>query len=90
MIILATGSRYAFPFLPQYHDGSHETIPIGGCRRGALHLDLFYIEEPTIGFINMHFTVSIGIESFMFSEFATSALAKVWVSEAKLLLTKKM
>ncbi|KAJ3773442.1 FAD/NAD(P)-binding domain-containing protein [Lentinula raphanica] len=98
-IIFATGFRYAFPFLPQYHNASlrpNETIPISdrrpqplvtdGTHIRSLHLDLFYIEEPTIGFINMN----LGIESFMYSEFAASAIAKVWKGEAKLPSTKEM
>ncbi|KAJ3796860.1 hypothetical protein GGU11DRAFT_111910 [Lentinula aff. detonsa] len=98
-IIFATGFRYAFPFLPQYHNASlrsNETIPAGsgrpqplitdGTHIRSLHLDSFYIEEPTIGFINMN----LGIESFMYSEFAASAIAKVWAGEAKLPSTQEM
>ncbi|KAJ4480860.1 hypothetical protein J3R30DRAFT_3461923 [Lentinula aciculospora] len=98
-IIFATGFRYAFPFLPQYHDASllpNETVPSAsgrpqplitdGSHIRSLHLDLFYIEEPTIGFINMN----LGIESFMYSEFAASAIAKVWRGEAKLPSSTKM
>ncbi|GAW03708.1 dimethylaniline monooxygenase [Lentinula edodes] len=98
-VIFATGFRYAFPFLPQYHDASlrpNETIPSAsgrpqplvtdGTHIRSLHLDLFYIEEPTIGFINMN----LGIESFMYSEFAASAIAKVWAGQAKLPSTKQM
>ncbi|KAJ3997739.1 hypothetical protein F5050DRAFT_1568782 [Lentinula boryana] len=98
-IIFATGFRYAFPFLPQYHNASlrsNETIPAGsgrpqplitdGTHIRSLHLDTFYIEEPTIGFINMN----LGIESFMYSEFAASAIAKVWAGEAKLPSTQEM
>ncbi|KAJ4480846.1 hypothetical protein J3R30DRAFT_3403155 [Lentinula aciculospora] len=84
-IILATGYRYCFPFLPQYNNPSlqaNETVPVesgkpqplitDGTHIRSLHLDLFYIEEPTIGFINMN----TGIETFLYSEFAASALAK--------------
>ena len=62
-IIFATGYRYSFPFLPQYHNsslGRNETAPrslqqplvTDGTHLRSLHLDLFYIEEPTIGFMN--------------------------------------
>lgn len=62
-IIFATGFRYTFPFLPQYHNSSlglNETATGGalqplvtdGSHVRSLHLDLFYIEEPTLGFIN--------------------------------------
>ncbi|KAJ3872989.1 FAD/NAD(P)-binding domain-containing protein [Lentinula edodes] len=97
-IILATGYRYSFPFLPQYINTSlraNETIPIqdtdakstqrqplitDGTHIRSLHLDIFYIEEPTIGFINMN----TGIETFLYSEFTSAALSKVWAGQAKL------
>ncbi|KIK59405.1 hypothetical protein GYMLUDRAFT_245107 [Collybiopsis luxurians FD-317 M1] len=98
-IIFATGYRYAFPFLPQYHNASlhpNETIPIesgkpqplvtDGSHIRSLHLDIFYIEEPTIGFIN----VNTGTEIFSFSEYTSSALAKVWAGQAKIMSTKNM
>ncbi|KAH7872534.1 uncharacterized protein C8R40DRAFT_1071740 [Lentinula edodes] len=98
-IILATGYRYSFPFLPQYINTSlraNESIPIqgtdakstqrqqplitDGTHIRSLHLDIFYIEEPTIGFINMN----TGIETFLYSEFTSAALSKVWAGQAKL------
>ncbi|KAE9385563.1 hypothetical protein BT96DRAFT_1026551 [Gymnopus androsaceus JB14] len=98
-IILATGFRYTLPYFPQYHDidlRPNETIPAGddrpqplitdGTHVRSLHLDLFYIEEPTIGFINMN----VGIDTFLFSEFAASAISKVWGGEAKLPSTEQM
>ncbi|KAJ3794505.1 hypothetical protein GGU11DRAFT_795974 [Lentinula aff. detonsa] len=98
-IILATGYRYSFPFFPQYTNillRPNETVPIetgrpqplitDGTHIRSLHLSLFYIEEPTIGFINMN----TGIETFLYSEFTASALAKVWAGQAKLPSAKEM
>ncbi|KZP31937.1 FAD/NAD(P)-binding domain-containing protein [Athelia psychrophila] len=90
-IIFASGYRYTFPFLPQYHNSSiglDEYAPEGtvqplvtdGTHIRSLHLDLFYIEEPTIGFLNMN----LGMQSFVYAEYLALALAKVWGDKAKL------
>ncbi|KAI0788896.1 hypothetical protein C8Q75DRAFT_793645 [Abortiporus biennis] len=90
-IILATGFRYSYPFLPQYHNsslgpndraeaGKPQPIVTDGTHLRSLHLDVFYIEEPTIGFIN----VNVGMQSFTYSEFTSLALAKVWSNKAKI------
>ncbi|KAF9067741.1 hypothetical protein BDP27DRAFT_1225424 [Rhodocollybia butyracea] len=92
-IVLATGFRFSLPFLPQYQNSSlrpNETVPIGsgrpqplitdGSHLRSLHMDLFYIEEPTLGFINFN----EGIETFTLSEFSAAAIGKVWAGEAKL------
>jgi hypothetical protein len=90
-IVAATGYRYTYPFLNQYHDsslGPNDTAPAGhpqplvtdGTHVRSLYLDLFYIEEPTIGFIN----INVGMQSFTYSEFTSLALAKVWAGRARL------
>lgn len=110
------GFRYALPFFPQYHNVSvlpNETIPIqdkqpqplitDGSSIRSLHLDLFYIEEPTVAFMNSEHwcpicshqfhtlkIVNLGIETFMFSEFSAAAISKVWAGEAKLPPVKQM
>ncbi|KAF5388992.1 hypothetical protein D9757_005129 [Collybiopsis confluens] len=101
-IIFGTGYRYGFPFLPQFHSSSlrpNETIPTksgkpqplvtDGTHIRSLHLDIFYIEEPTIGFINGK-CVNNGIDTFSFSEYTSSALAKVWAGHARIPSTRKM
>ncbi|KAF9078556.1 FAD/NAD(P)-binding domain-containing protein [Rhodocollybia butyracea] len=92
-IILATGFRYTLPFFPQYQNSSlraNETIPVGsgqpqplltdGTHIRSLHMDLFYIEEPTLGFINFN----LNVDAFLYSEFAAVVIGKVWAGEAKL------
>uniref|UniRef100_A0A0W0EY60 FAD/NAD(P)-binding domain-containing protein n=1 Tax=Moniliophthora roreri TaxID=221103 RepID=A0A0W0EY60_MONRR len=86
-IIAGTGFRYSFPFLPQYHNTTFKNdelspgaIVTDGSHIRSLHLDLVYIEEPTIGFINMN----NGMQSFQYGEFASLALAKIWLGHAKL------
>ncbi|KAF9078557.1 hypothetical protein BDP27DRAFT_1206950 [Rhodocollybia butyracea] len=98
-IILATGFRYTLPFFPQYQNSSlrvNETIPVGsgqpqplltdGTHIRSLHMDLFYIEEPTLGSINFN----LGIETFLYSEFSAVVIGKVWADEAKLPSTQHM
>ena len=62
-ILLATGYRYSYPFLPIYHNSSlgvNDTAPTDGVQPivtdgthlRSLHLDAFYIPDPTLGFIN--------------------------------------
>lgn len=65
-LIFATGYRYTFPFLPQYHNatlGPKDEAPRGrkdalepivtdGTHLRGLHLDLFYIPDPTLVFLN--------------------------------------
>lgn len=62
--MLATGYRYAYPFLPDYHDTSFENtvnrslhkfvdeqpIVTNGRFARSLYLDTFYIDQPTIAF----------------------------------------
>ncbi|KAG6846393.1 hypothetical protein H0H93_014263, partial [Arthromyces matolae] len=88
-VIFGTGYRYTFPFLPQYINSSVATTDVNssphprpivtdGTHLRSLWLDLFYIEEPTLGFINMN----MGIQSFRYPEYEAVALAKVWSGTA--------
>ncbi|KAH9942798.1 hypothetical protein B0H21DRAFT_695998 [Amylocystis lapponica] len=90
-IVLATGFRYSFPFLPQYHNASvgpddPEDAPRGavqplvtdGTHVRALHLDCISIAEPTLAFINMN----TGTQTFTYAEYLALALAKVWARTA--------
>ncbi|TFK31089.1 hypothetical protein BDQ12DRAFT_694562 [Crucibulum laeve] len=89
-IIFGTGFRYTYPFLPQYHNSSlglNDTIPRGegiqpivtdGTHLRSLYLDSFYIEEPTLAFVNVNF----GLQSFTYAEFVSLAVAKVWAGKA--------
>jgi len=64
-IIFATGYRYTYPFLPQFHDsklGYNDHVPrddmsvqpivTDGTHLRSLYLDAFYIPDPTLTFIN--------------------------------------
>ncbi|KAF8553185.1 FAD/NAD(P)-binding domain-containing protein [Imleria badia] len=91
-IILATGFRYSFPYLPQYYDGAtcvpHEGsartvspfLPLDGSHLRDLYLDTFYIQDPTLAFTGMTGATQV----FVFSDYTTLALAKVWSNTAKL------
>jgi thioredoxin reductase len=89
-IIFATGFRYSYPFLRQYHnstiaseiapDVDVQPIVTDGTHLRSLYLDLFYIGDPTLGFIN----VNMGIHTFIYPEYLALALAKVWGGKAKL------
>ncbi|KAF5343912.1 hypothetical protein D9758_012108 [Tetrapyrgos nigripes] len=96
-IIAATGFRYAFPFLPQYHNpslGRDDHTPVGSkaplitdCSHiRSLYMDIFYIEEPTLGFTNMNG----GIQVFLWGDYPAFAFAKVWAGQAKLPSTEDM
>ncbi|KAG6840677.1 hypothetical protein C0991_005138 [Blastosporella zonata] len=88
-VLFATGYRYTFPFLPQYHNSSIKhtndessahprPIVTDGTHLRALYLDTFYIEDPTLGFIDMN----VGMQSFTYSEYLAVALTKVWSGKA--------
>ncbi|KAF8556442.1 FAD/NAD(P)-binding domain-containing protein [Imleria badia] len=91
-VILATGFRYSFPFLPQYydgatyepHNGSATTVlpflPMDGSHIRDLYLDLFYFWDPTLAFLG----VPLGAQSFTNLDYMPVALAKVWANKAKL------
>ncbi|KAJ7210168.1 hypothetical protein GGX14DRAFT_565955 [Mycena pura] len=88
-VIFATGFRYSFPFLPQFHNSSSPSVhPIvtDGSHLRSLHEDFLYIEEPTIGFLSMNW----GMQSFTYSEYLSLALAKVWSRKAILPGTAEM
>ncbi|KAJ7929075.1 FAD/NAD(P)-binding domain-containing protein [Mycena leptocephala] len=90
-IIFSTGYQYTFPFLPQYHNssiGPNEEAPEGctqpvvtdGSHYRSLYRDFIYIEEPTLGFVNMNYNTV----SWYFGEYFAIALAKIWSSTAML------
>ncbi|KAJ7171017.1 hypothetical protein C8R46DRAFT_993185 [Mycena filopes] len=88
-VIFATGFRYSFPFLPQFHNSSSPSVqPIvtDGTHLRSLHHDFLYIEEPTIGFLSMNW----GMQSFTYSEYLSLALAKVWSRKAVLPRTAEL
>lgn len=96
-IIFGTGYRYTFPFLPQYHNSSiglNDTVPHGtpqpiitdGGHLRSLYLDTFYIDDPTLGFIN----INVGIPTFTYTEFLSLAMAKVWAGKADLPSTTEL
>ncbi|KAJ7066441.1 FAD/NAD(P)-binding domain-containing protein [Mycena amicta] len=90
-IIFSTGYQYTFPFLPQYHNSSikgneegpkdlPQPIVTDGTHFRSLWRDLFYIDEPTLGFINQN----INIVTFTWGENLAIALARVWAGTARL------
>ncbi|KDQ18078.1 hypothetical protein BOTBODRAFT_29394 [Botryobasidium botryosum FD-172 SS1] len=94
-IIFATGYLAAYPFLPQYHDASlranetakgRQPIVTDGTHLRSLYLDLFYIEDPTLAFINMN-TLT---QTFIYAEYPAAALAKVWKGDAHIPSQKEM
>ncbi|KAF8218214.1 hypothetical protein K438DRAFT_1657096 [Mycena galopus ATCC 62051] len=88
-VIFATGFRYSFPFLPQFHNSSsspQNPIVTDGSHLRSLHEDFLYIEEPTIGFLSMNW----GMQSFTYSEYLSLSLAKVWSRKAILPGTAEM
>jgi hypothetical protein len=113
-VIFATGYRYSFPFLPQYyddalympHEGSVATVwpflALDGSHIRDLHLDLFYIRDPTLALlagscssINIRLKTNVepvnkGARPFSYSDYLGLALAKVWSDTAKLPSSQKM
>ncbi|KAJ3900239.1 hypothetical protein F5879DRAFT_434709 [Lentinula edodes] len=82
--LIPPGYRYSFPFLPQCIDTSrctNGTVPIQGTKvQSTRRQQIYYTEEPTIGFIDMN----TGIETLLYSEFTSVALSKVSSGQARL------
>ncbi|KAG6374681.1 FAD/NAD(P)-binding domain-containing protein [Boletus reticuloceps] len=88
-LILATGYRLSFPFLPQYYDGAtyephpgsaptvSPFLPVDGAYIRDLYLEQFYIRDPTLAFLGI-------LPSYLSLDYTTLALAKVWTDTAKL------
>ncbi|KAJ7862518.1 hypothetical protein B0H14DRAFT_3107725 [Mycena olivaceomarginata] len=88
-IVFATGFRYSFPFLPQYHNLSasvEHPIVTDGTHLRFLHEDFLYIADPTLGFLNMNW----GAQTFTYAEYLSLALAKIWANKATLPSTSTM
>ncbi|WRT69902.1 uncharacterized protein IL334_006893 [Kwoniella shivajii] len=89
-IIFGTGFRYAFPFLPQYHnssvsgnepaDSEEQPIVTDGSHVRSLYLDTFYIDQPTLAFQGQN----VGIQTFIYGKYAGEAIARVWSGKAHL------
>ncbi|WVF68313.1 hypothetical protein IAT40_003078 [Kwoniella sp. CBS 6097] len=95
-LVMGTGFRYAFPFLPQYHNTSASSVgyrhlpvetesgeqPIvtDGTHLRSLYLDTFYIDQPTIAFQGQN----VGIQTFVYGKYAGEAIARVWAGKASL------
>ncbi|KAH8827551.1 FAD/NAD(P)-binding domain-containing protein [Flagelloscypha sp. PMI_526] len=88
--IFGTGFRYAFPFLSQYHNSSvkgdeipdvdEQPIVTDGTHVRSLFFDVWYINQPTIAFLNLN----LGMQSFVYAKYISTALAKVWTGKAEL------
>ncbi|KAF8993637.1 hypothetical protein BDQ17DRAFT_1368117 [Cyathus striatus] len=96
-IIFGTGYRYTFPFLPQYTNaslGTNGTLPrsrrqpiiTDGTHLRSLYLDTFYIDDPSLAFVNMN----TGVEIFSYSEYLSLAIGKVWSRTAFLPSTPRL
>ncbi|KAF8993639.1 hypothetical protein BDQ17DRAFT_1401601 [Cyathus striatus] len=96
-IIFGTGFRYTYPFLPQFINsslGTNGTLPrnqrqpivTDGTHIRSLYLDTFYIDDPSLAFIDMNF----GMQSFTYAEFLSLAIGKVWSRTAFLPATTKL
>ncbi|KXN92683.1 Thiol-specific monooxygenase [Leucoagaricus sp. SymC.cos] len=91
-ILFSTGYLYTYPFLPEYHDPSlgrtgeaPEDAPVkpiitDGSHIRSLHLDTFYIDNPTLAFVN----ANVGISAFTYAEFQALAISMVWSGKAHL------
>uniref|UniRef100_A0A0W0EY77 FAD/NAD(P)-binding domain-containing protein n=1 Tax=Moniliophthora roreri TaxID=221103 RepID=A0A0W0EY77_MONRR len=83
-IIFCTGFRYTYPFLPQYMSREpkdpKQVLVTDGTHIRNLHLDLFFIAEPTIGFVG----VNAGTQAFTYTTYLAAALSSVWSGFAKL------
>ncbi|KAJ7724717.1 FAD/NAD(P)-binding domain-containing protein [Mycena maculata] len=83
-VVFATGFRYSFPFLPQFHNSSasasRHPIITDGTHLRSLYEDFLSINEPTIGFLNMNW----GGQTFTYIEHLSLALAKIWACKAVL------
>ncbi|KAF8127436.1 hypothetical protein EV363DRAFT_1515362 [Boletus edulis] len=92
-LILATGYRLSFPFLPQYYDGAtyephpgsaptvSPFLPVNGSYIRDLYLEQFYIQDPTLAFLGSSDAV---LPSYLSLDYTALALAKVWTDTAKL------
>ncbi|KAH9475713.1 Flavin-containing monooxygenase ustF2 [Psilocybe cubensis] len=96
-IIFTTGYRYNYPFLPQFRNsgidmsedvsyGAVQPIVTDGTHLRSLYLDVFYIPDPTLTFVNANH----GMQSFTYAEFTSLAVAKVWAGKADLPLTSEL
>ncbi|KAH8813506.1 FAD/NAD(P)-binding domain-containing protein [Flagelloscypha sp. PMI_526] len=89
-IIMGTGYRYGFPFLSQYHNSSvvgddipdvpEQPLVTDGTHVRSLFYDVFYIDQPTIGFLNLN----TGMQAFTYGRYTSTVLAKVWSGHASL------
>ncbi|KAJ6454571.1 hypothetical protein DFH09DRAFT_1235953 [Mycena vulgaris] len=77
-VIFATGFRYSFPFLPQFHNSSSSSrhpIVTDGTHLRSLHNDFCTLRNRR--------SVNWGLQSFTYSEYLSLALAKVWSRTAR-------
>ena len=79
-MILATGFRYSFSFLPQYYDGADYVphagsattvspfLPSDGSHIRDLYLDQFYLRDPTLAFLGGSWRFCVLCLTFAHSE----------------------
>lgn len=86
-VILCTGYHMTFPFLPTLHndgwrpeEADDKVIVTDGTQTHNLHLDLFYIPDPTLAFIGVPYHVA----TFSLFEYQAIAAAAVFSNKARL------
>ena len=79
-MILATGFRFSFPFLPQYYDDAKHVphagcsatvspfLPLDGSHIRDLYLDQFYLRDPTLAFLGGSWRFCVLCFTFAHSE----------------------
>ncbi|KXN92684.1 Thiol-specific monooxygenase [Leucoagaricus sp. SymC.cos] len=91
-VLFSTGFLQTYPFLPEYinpslgrtgeapEDAPIKPIITDGTHVRSLHLDTFYIDNPTLTFVN----ANLGISSFTYGYFQAFAISMVWSGKAQL------
>lgn len=86
-MIIATGYHMTFPFLPHLHndtvkpsDADEQVLVTDGTQTHNLHLDIFYIPDPTLAFIGVPYHVA----TFSLFEYQAIAVAAVFGGKAAL------
>ena len=92
-VIICTGYHVSFPFMRQYHaDGldaskaDDRVLVTDGTQTHNLHLDMYYIPDPTLAFVGVPYHVA----TFSFFEFQAIMLAAVFAGEVGLPSGKEM
>jgi len=95
-VILATGFRSSYPFLPQYYDGATREppagsattvspfLPLDGSHIRDLYLDQFYLRDPTLVFIGCALSVLCFVPHLSHSELQSCRRSRLWITRRSL------